>query len=425
MAFLAAVFVLSILKSTDAQTFACSNTGISDQARKMFFDAHNDARRSVAQGLEPNKCGLLPAGKNIYELRWDCEMEAKAQEWANACPSSWQTYDSTWGQNMMTFSASSFPDPVATAATAVNSWWEPIRTAGLTDPDNKYTNSALFSWANMANGKATAFACAYAQCGTTFSVTCFYNKIGYITNSIIYEKGTACASDSDCTTYTNSECKSGLCYQPAPAPVVETFTMCPGVTDMSDQARMSFLDTHNKLRSRVAKGLEPDGISAGAFAPTAKQMTKMRYNCDVELSAKSWGSGCVYAHSDSTLRPGLGENLYKISILNYNKIQSGEDASNAWWSELKDYGVGSDNILTSDVFARGVGHYTQMAWEGSTELGCYVSHCPTFSYTVCQYGPAGNYLNQLIYTKGSPCTADADCPGAQTCSVSEALCVLP
>lgn len=91
MTFLAAILVLTQLGSSFAQSkwsskekktsvswylknhliftaFGCSNTLITDQARKMFFDAHNDARRSMAQGKEPNKCGLLPEGKNVYEL---------------------------------------------------------------------------------------------------------------------------------------------------------------------------------------------------------------------------------------------------------------------------------------------------------------------------------------------------------------------
>ncbi|KAF1746958.1 hypothetical protein GCK72_023416 [Caenorhabditis remanei] len=425
MAILAAVLVLTCLSGTLAQTFGCANTKINDQARKMFWDGHNDARRSMAKGLEPNKCGLLSGGKNVYELRWDCELEAKAQEWADGCPSSFQTFDPTWGQNIMTYTGS-FPDPVSTAASAVSSWWSQVRAGGLTDPDNKYTSSSIFAFSNMANGKATAIGCAYAICGgNKLSVNCIYNKIGYMTNAIIYEKGTACAANSDCTTYADSTCKNGLCYQAPPVPVVETFTMCPGVTDQSDQARQKFLDTHNKLRSSLAKGLEPDGIAAGAFAPMAKQMTKMKYDCTIEANARTWAQGCVYEHSTSAQRPGLGENLYKISINNMPKLQTAEDSSLAWWSELKDFGVGSDNILTDAVWARGVGHYTQQAWEATTKLGCFVQNCPTFTYSVCQYGPAGNYMNQLIYTKGSPCTADADCPGAQTCSVAEALCVVP
>lgn len=424
MAFLAAVLVLICLGGTLAQTFGCANTKIDDRARKMFFDGHNDARRSMAKGLEPNKCGLLSTGKNVYELRWDCDLEAKAQEWADGCPSSFQTFDPTWGQNIMTFTGT-FSDPTANAAAAVSSWWSQVRAGGLTDPDNKYTSSSIFAFANMANGKATAIGCAYAICGSKLSVNCIYNKIGYMTNAIIYEKGTACAADSDCTTYADSTCKNGLCYQAPPVPIVETFTMCPGVTDQSDQARQKFLDTHNKLRSSLAKGLEPDGIAVGAFAPTAKQMTKMKYDCTIEANARTWAQGCLYQHSTSAQRPGLGENLYKISINNMPKLQTAEDSSLAWWSELKDFGVGSDNILTDAVWARGVGHYTQQAWETTTKLGCFVENCPTFTYSVCQYGPGGNYMDQLIYTKGTPCTNDAGCPGTQTCSVAEALCVVP
>uniref|UniRef100_A0A1I7U092 SCP domain-containing protein n=1 Tax=Caenorhabditis tropicalis TaxID=1561998 RepID=A0A1I7U092_9PELO len=424
MAFLVAVLVLACVGDALAQTFGCTNPKINDRARKMFFDAHNDARRSMAKGLEPNKCGMLSTGKNVYELRWDCDMEAKAQEWADGCPSSFQTFDPTWGQNYATYTGV-FPDPTATAAEAVNSWWSQVRTAGLTDPDNKYPGSTLFQFSNMANGKASAFGCAYAICGTKLSINCIYNKIGYITNSIIYDKGDACTSDAECTTYSSSTCKDGLCYQPKPAAVVETFTMCPAVTDQSDQARQMFLDTHNKLRSSLAKGLEPDGIAAGAFAPTAKQMIKMKYDCAIEANARTWAQGCVYQHSTSAQRPGNGENLYMISVNNMPKIQTAEDSSKAWWSELKDFGVGSDNILTSAVWDRGVGHYTQMAWETTTHIGCFVQNCPSFTYSVCQYGPTGNYMNQLIYTKGAPCTADADCPGTQTCSVAEALCVIP
>ncbi|CCD66912.1 SCP domain-containing protein [Caenorhabditis elegans] len=424
MAVLAVVLLLACLERAVAQTFGCSNTKINDQARKMFYDAHNDARRSMAKGLEPNKCGLLSGGKNVYELNWDCEMEAKAQEWADGCPSSFQTFDPTWGQNYATYMGS-IADPLPYASMAVNGWWSEIRTVGLTDPDNKYTNSAMFRFANMANGKASAFGCAYALCAGKLSINCIYNKIGYMTNAIIYEKGDACTSDAECTTYSDSQCKNGLCYKAPQAPVVETFTMCPSVTDQSDQARQNFLDTHNKLRTSLAKGLEADGIAAGAFAPMAKQMPKLKYSCTVEANARTWAKGCLYQHSTSAQRPGLGENLYMISINNMPKIQTAEDSSKAWWSELKDFGVGSDNILTQAVFDRGVGHYTQMAWEGTTEIGCFVENCPTFTYSVCQYGPAGNYMNQLIYTKGSPCTADADCPGTQTCSVAEALCVIP
>ncbi|KIH43991.1 hypothetical protein ANCDUO_25995 [Ancylostoma duodenale] len=48
--------------------FGCSNAGISDAARLIFLNTHNEARLSVAQGLEPNKCGLLGPAKNMYKM---------------------------------------------------------------------------------------------------------------------------------------------------------------------------------------------------------------------------------------------------------------------------------------------------------------------------------------------------------------------
>ncbi|CAB3400268.1 unnamed protein product [Caenorhabditis bovis] len=416
------VFIVLIC-SSQCISFGCSNPKLSDQARTMFYNAHNDARRSLAKGLEPHKCGRLSSGKNVYQLNWNCEMEAKVQEWADSCTNSFQTFDPSWGHNLQTWSGTGL-DPVATSANTVNSWWSSVRSQPLTDPENKYTGSP-YTFANMAFGKTTEFACAYSTaCGSKLYIGCFYNKIGYMTNAVIYEKGDACTSNADCTTYSGSTCNDGLCYVEPTGPIVETYTMCPGVTDMSDQARMAFLNTHNKLRSSLAKGLEPDGIAPGAFAPQAKHMPKMRYNCTIEANARTYALNCVFEHSKPEQRPQCGENLYYRGSTNYPKILSGEDASNAWWSELPDIGVGSENRMTSQLFSTGVGHYTQMAWDRTTDLGCYVAHCPSMTYSVCQYYTPGNYMNEMIYEVGPPCTQDSDCPGSQTCSVSESLCIL-
>ncbi|CAD6193061.1 unnamed protein product [Caenorhabditis auriculariae] len=403
----AITLLCTLAVAVNTQTFGCVNPSLTDRDRQMFYNAHNDARLSLAKGLEPNKCGRLSSGKNVYQLNWDCDMEAKVQEWATDCPNSFQTFDSTWGHNYVTYTGT-ISDQMGTAASAVNNWWSSVRTNGLTDPDNKYTNSALFQWANMAFGKTTSFACTYKACSGKFVVGCFYNKIGYVTNAVIYEKGEACSTDTDCTTYSGSSCRDGLCYQAPVAPVDPTFTMCPGQTVMSDQSRQKFVDTHNYLRSRLAKGLEVDGISAGALAPAAKQMTKIVYDCAIEQNAQSWAQNCLWQHSDSSARPGLGENMYYTTALNVDRIQSGEDASVAWWSELKDFGVGPDVILTNAVFR--------------PRVGCFVQYCSDKTFTVCQYGPGGNVLDQSIYTKGSACTNDAGCPGTQTCSVAEGLC---
>ncbi|KAK6753146.1 hypothetical protein RB195_012631 [Necator americanus] len=167
--------------------------------------------------------------------------------------------------------------------------------------------------------------------------------------------------------------------------------------------------------SSVARGLEPDAL--GGNAPKAAKMLKMVYDCSVESTALAHASKCVYQHSSSAARPGLGENIYMTSAVNFDKVKAATQASELWWGELKQYGVGPSNNLTTALWNRPntqIGHYSQMAWETSYRLGCAVAHCSNFTFGVCQYGPAGNYLNRLIYTIGNPCTSNAGCPGSYT-----------
>ncbi|KAK6047189.1 SCP-like protein [Cooperia oncophora] len=274
----------------------------------------------------------------------------------------------------------------------------------------------------MVFSETNKIGCAYKVCNTNKLIfTCLYNAIGYYTNAPMWETGTACSTGSDCTTFSNSGCDNGLCTKGEPVP--ETNNDCSANSGMTDSVRQKFLDLHNGYRSSLARGLESDAL--GGNAPKASKMLKMVYDCSVEASALQHASKCVYQHSTNAERPGLGENIYMTSALNFDKVKAAAQSSQLWWDELKQYGVGQSNNLTLALWNRPntqIGHYTQMAWETSYRLGCAVVHCSTFTFGVCQYGPAGNYLNRLIYTIGEPCTSDAGCPGSYTCNVAEGLC---
>ena len=89
-------------------------------------------------------------------------------------------------------------------------------------------------------------------------------------------------------------------------------------------------------------------------------------------------------HSDNSERPGCGENLAMMS--NANMMATTNFATQAWYDEVTNPGYDFNN----QGFASGTGHFTQLVWKGSTELGCGVSGM----YVVCRYcnGP-GNYNN--------------------------------
>lgn len=73
-------------------------------------------------------------------------------------------------------------------------------------------------------------------------------------------------------------------------------------------------------------------------------------------------------------------------------------------------------------FAFETGHYSQMIWAETNRVGCgYTSYLSNTSFTrpvetnlyVCNYGPAGNFLELPSYKIGSPCS---QCPAKTVCS---------
>jgi pathogenesis-related protein 1 len=43
------------------------------------------------------------------------------------------------------------------------------------------------------------------------------------------------------------------------------------------------------------------------------------------------------------------------------------------------------------------GHYSQIVWRGSTEVGCGAAECDGGLVWVCNYNPAGNFLGEQPY----------------------------
>ncbi|KAF8543315.1 CAP domain-containing protein [Trichophaea hybrida] len=104
----------------------------------------------------------------------------------------------------------------------------------------------------------------------------------------------------------------------------------------------------------------------------------------LESSAKSWASGCVFAHSDQA----PGENLAA-------GYQSPQDVC---------YGLGQAERakynFNNPGFSHETGHFTQMVWKATKRLGCAEVDCNPLHgaeqtngrYVVCHYMPRGNIV---------------------------------
>jgi hypothetical protein len=94
----------------------------------------------------------------------------------------------------------------------------------------------------------------------------------------------------------------------------------------------------------------------------------------------------MFAHSDRSKRPGIGENLWMGS----HGYFSVEAMVGGWTSEKRFFVPGVfPNVSRTGNWAD-VGHYTQMIWPTTQRVGCAVASTARVDYLVCRYASAGN-----------------------------------
>ena len=133
-----------------------------------------------------------------------------------------------------------------------------------------------------------------------------------------------------------------------------------GSTQPATQAeKCAILKAHNNARAAVGKGLPnlkwSDKLAQASYAHSQK--------CKMEH-----GSG--------------GENLFAGTSGAFTVT----DAVNAWVGEKKNYNgqaIGQGNFGS-------YGHYTQVVWKNTTEVGCGYAKCGGRVIMTCRYNPAGN-----------------------------------
>lgn len=179
---------------------------------------------------------------------------------------------------------------------------------------------------------------------------------------------------------------------------------------VSSEGKAAILDRHNQLRRKVAKGQEwPQ--------PAATNMKKLVWNNELAEIAQRWADQCTFDHDSVRTKldgTGVGQNAY----IAYNSEQSDEEtiqtdmaATQSWYDEVTDPGFDTSNI-SPFRFDYPTGHYTQLVWADSEEIGCAVVYFKDRSdwyntLVICNYAKAGNVQNAEMYKTGRACSA---CP---------------
>jgi len=85
--------------------------------------------------------------------------------------------------------------------------------------------------------------------------------------------------------------------------------------------------------------------------------------------------------------PATGENLFEVT----GGGATPDDVVHDWASESLDYEYASNRCHSM------CGHYTQIVWRNTHEVGCAVARTERREVWVCEYSPPGNLQGQRPY----------------------------
>lgn len=127
--------------------------------------------------------------------------------------------------------------------------------------------------------------------------------------------------------------------------------------------------SHNAVRERV--GEKP-----------------LKWSAQLASVAQQWADRLIengqFVHSHN---PKYGENLYEIE----GAMATPAEVVRAWAEEVRDYDYQSNSC-------RGVcGHYTQIVWGETREVGCAVVRAGKREVWACEYDPPGNWVGRKPY----------------------------
>ena len=174
---------------------------------------------------------------------------------------------------------------------------------------------------------------------------------------------------------------AGLPFAASPTPSepakAQMLDRKPSGSTLTRQEIKAMLQEHNKARAEVGVG--------------PLHWSKQLANYAQEWATHLALTKCQFEHRPHSgqWRQEHGENLFMGTAAYYGVV----DAVDAWVQEKIYY---RGEAITSGNFDAW-GHYTQVIWKDTKEVGCAKMECKGSVIVVCNYDPPGNVIGQKPY----------------------------
>jgi len=143
-----------------------------------------------------------------------------------------------------------------------------------------------------------------------------------------------------------------------------------GLADEQSSIARDMLAAHNAVRAKV--NVKPL-VWSGNLARTAQEWANQLLEHNQFYHPK---------------KSPYGQNLYEMRGARATPAKVVE----AWASEAPHYNYQKNRCEGGEC-----GHYTQIVWSGTRELGCAAARNASREVWVCDYNPPGNYIGQRPY----------------------------
>lgn len=188
-------------------------------------------------------------------------------------------------------------------------------------------------------------------------------------------------------------------YKKVSSGIITILATAAIMTVVSSELQLSYAQTNQDLERKILDVHNSERAAVGV-AP-------LTWSNNLAAGAQTWAQHLAttgqFAHDPvhtglSCTGPCYGENIAGF----FNDVSEPNGGQSKWVAEKSLYHGGPSFYA--------VGHYTQMVWQKTKQVGCATApphgqappHGHAFSILVCRYDPPGNYPNELPYPAAAP-----------------------